>query len=343
MVGIGQLEGLGVEILVGHAPGILEVDIRLGHAALVDHAVAIAAEEGIHVVEVAASAINEHAVIALRRELLAEAGIAAFTTDPLDDGASRGGRYGQGDGFQAAIGAGARGVKVVEEQALLAQRIEVGGQATWVAKTAKVLGRQALDGHQNNIQLACLAWVIDLPADVQWVAADEATVRLVELFTQAFGNLCVGQGGIELRVVQLVVTERSEELVGAVAGQFMLVGVAAQAARAVLIEQHQTQGGADKQRGACTQAGRTVRQWCLQSGLQRLVQGQRQQCCYSAQGTEQPAQRIGLQQVVEYLIGVHQVVHGDEVEAHAELIPEQPFGRGDEQHGVQTDQKQAAQ
>src|SRR5690606_31991024 len=159
--------------------------------------------------------------------------------------ASRGGRYGQGDGFQAAIGAGARGVKVVEEQALLAQRIEVGGQAARVAKTAQVLGRQALDGDQDDIQLACLARVIDLPADIQRVAADEATVRLVELFTQAFANLCIGQGGVELRVVQLVVTERSEELVRAVAGQLMLVGVATQAARAVLIEQHQTQGGAD--------------------------------------------------------------------------------------------------
>ena len=65
--------------------------------------------------------------VEVARELLAEAGIAAFTTDPLDDGASRGGRYGQGDGFQAAIGAGAGGVEVAESQALLAQRIEIRG------------------------------------------------------------------------------------------------------------------------------------------------------------------------------------------------------------------------
>ena len=120
VVGIGQLQGLGIEVFIGHAPGVLEADVAFLDAALVHYPVAVAAEEGIHVVEVAAPAIHEHAVVAHLGQLLAQAGKAAFTADALDDRAPWCGRHGQGNGLQAPIGTRAGGVEVVEVQALLA-------------------------------------------------------------------------------------------------------------------------------------------------------------------------------------------------------------------------------
>ena len=85
MIRVGDLEGLLVKILIGHAPGVLEGHIAFRHAALVDNAVAIAAEEGIHVVEVAAPAVDKHAVITKGFELLTQAAITGFTANALDD------------------------------------------------------------------------------------------------------------------------------------------------------------------------------------------------------------------------------------------------------------------
>ncbi|MNE49076.1 hypothetical protein D3C80_1435740 [compost metagenome] len=49
------------------------------------------------------------------------------------------------------------------------------------------------------------------------------------------------EAGVELGVVEFIVTERSKELVRAVARQFALVGVAALAAGELLVNQQHTQ------------------------------------------------------------------------------------------------------
>jgi len=63
----------------------------------------------------------------------------------------------------------------------------------------------------------------------------------------------------------------------------------------------------------------------------------------SASSVSRTKDRVGLADVGEHLVGVHQIVHGDEVEAHAELVPEQPFGERGEQHRVQAQAEQQLQ
>ena len=135
-----------------------------------------------------------------------------IAADTLDDGAPRGGRDGQGDCFQAAIGARAGGLKVGEEQAFPAQAVEIGRQLTWVAKTAQVAGAQAFDGDQNDIQRARLTGIVDLSADIQRVSAEETGAWFGQFGTQLAARGLCRQAAVELIVVQLVVTEGGEEL-----------------------------------------------------------------------------------------------------------------------------------
>ncbi|MNE11555.1 hypothetical protein D3C80_1043190 [compost metagenome] len=341
MVGVGHPHCLGIQILVGHAPGVGELDVLLRHAALVDDAVAVAAEEGVHVVEVAAPAVDEHAVVALRAELLAETGEAALAADALDDGASRGRRYRQGDGFQTAVSAGTGGIEVVEEQAVLAQLVEVGGQAAAVAEAAEVLGRQALDGHQYHVELGRRAGVVDLPADIQRLPVIETSIGFLQFLAQERGDFRLVQRRVELLVVQLVVAEGGEELVRAVAGQFVLVGVAAEAARMLLVERGEAKATAGGKQGETDQALAQQRQFAVQGAAHQRAQGERQADGQRGDGAEQTEHRVGLEDVVDHFLRVDQVVDGDEVETHAELVPEQPFGQGAEQHGEQADGQQA--
>ena len=326
MVAIGHLQRLMVEILVGHAPGILEAHLGLIDAALIDDAITIAAEEGVHVVEVSAPAIDEDAVVALRAQLLAQAGIAGLAADALDDGAPRGRRYRQGQRLQTAVGARTRGIEIGEHQAVLAQLVQVRGQPTGIAKTAQILGTQALDGDQHHVELARLAGVVDHPANVLRVTADEARIGLGHFGAQLLGHRSIGQGGVELLIVQLVVTKRSEELVRAIARQLTLVGIATQATRRVLPHQAAAQPDQQCQHHQCidrTQPWQTRR---LQRRTQRPAQRYGQADGQDRQQRQQRIDRVGLENVVDDLFGVHEVVHGNEIEAHAELVPEQPFG-----------------
>ncbi|GBH10131.1 Uncharacterized conserved protein [Pseudomonas syringae pv. actinidiae] len=50
------------------------------------------------------------------------------------------------------------------------------------------------------------------------------------------------------------------------------------------------------------------------------------------QNTQQFTNRIGFENVIEYLIGIDQVVHCNKVEPHTEFVPEQPFGDRHKQH-----------
>ena len=65
----------------------------------------------------------------------------------------------------------------------------------------------------------------------------------------------IGQSGVELAVVELIVAERSEELEGAVACQFVLIGIAAESARVILSEQNGAQGRQRKQPDHASEAG----------------------------------------------------------------------------------------
>ena len=137
---------------------------------------------------------------------------------------------------------------------------------------------------------------------------------------------------VELGVVQFVVAEGGEELVRAVAGQFVLIGVAAAAAREVLTDYQNTQGDGSNRACQADAAFRPAQQrgrgdaahpWLQQRGGDHGDDGQR---------CQQRIDRVGLEDVVDHLVGVDQIVDRDEVEAHPELVPEQPFGHCGEQH-----------
>jgi len=68
--------------------------VCLGHAALVHNAITIAAKEGIHIVEITASAVEEHAVVVLGLELLAQAAVTGLPANTLYDRTSGSRRYG---------------------------------------------------------------------------------------------------------------------------------------------------------------------------------------------------------------------------------------------------------
>jgi hypothetical protein len=188
-----------------------------------------------------------------------------------------------------------------------------------------------------------LAGVVDRPADVQRVFAEEARIRLGDFPAQAAADLGVGQSGVELRIVQLVVAKGGEELERAVARQLALVGVAAAAARKVLAN-HQGRGqcqaryaGQRRQAPAPGQARRG------KGAADRPLQGQAESQGQGGEQAEQGEERVGLHDVVNDLVGVDQVIHCDEVEAHAELVPEQPLGHRGKQHRVEAQHQQQAQ
>jgi len=106
---------------------------------------------------------------------------------------------------------------------------------------------------------------------------------------------------------------------------------------AVLADQLQAQARDDQQRQGIQQTAAHGRQRGVHCRIEWLAQGQAQHDSQHRQQTEQLADGIGFQQVVQYFVGVHQVVDSDKVEAHAELIPEQPFGHRGEQHREQAD------
>ncbi|MNP25532.1 hypothetical protein D3C76_1183450 [compost metagenome] len=117
-----QLQRLLVKVFISHTPGIFEMDLGFIDAALIDDPITIAAEDRIHVVKVATAPIHEHAVVTDMIELLPQAGETTFTAHPFDSGAPRCWRNRQGNGFQATVRPGARGIEVVEVQALKSDR-----------------------------------------------------------------------------------------------------------------------------------------------------------------------------------------------------------------------------
>ena len=58
------------------------------------------------------------------------------------------------------------------------------------------------------------------------------------------------------------------------------------------------------------------------------------QGCHDAHHAEEQGHRIGFADIADYLMGVDQIIHGDEIETHAKLIPEQPFCQSGENQSI---------
>ena len=327
-----------VQILVGHAPHVLAVDGGvLGDVAPIHVAVAVVAEEIVHVVELAVTAVDEVRLVAAivedarQREQVLVVVLA-------DQRIARCRRHRQRQRLQPAHRARAVGIEVVEEHAVVDQGIQVGGELLPVAERAQVVAGQALHADQHHVEMLLRADVADRAGEVARVVADEGGVRRLQQFAQSRVGLVVGQGAVELGVVQVRGAERGEELVDAVAGQFVDIGVAGAVLHAAVDGEHRDHREhqpEQHQLAALPQPAAIVARAQAAAADEEDHQRQRHQ-------QRQPApDRVGLLNVADHLGGVDQIIHRDEIEANAELVPEHQFGSGDEQQPVDQQQTEA--
>ena len=343
MVGVRLAQRLGIEVLVAHAPRVLEGNQLVGGAGLVHDTVAVSGEEGVHVVEIAPPPIEEDAVVATVLQLPAQARVAGFAARALDDGAARCRGHGQGDGLQAPDGARAGRVEIAEEKAPGPQPVQVGRQLPGVPERAEVVSAQTLDRDHDDIEGPELPGVVDGPADIQGIAAQETGAGLGRLPAQQFPDFLVGQCRVELPVVDLVVAEGRKELERPVGGEFAADGVPVRAGGKVLPGKggHQQAGGhqarQERQGLAPGEQGRA------QGLADHIAQQGRARDGDDDQQRHEGVDRVGLEDVVDDLPRIDEVVHGDEVEAHPEFVPEQPLRHGRVEHDEKADGDQRAQ
>ncbi|MNM87806.1 hypothetical protein D3C81_999960 [compost metagenome] len=93
-----------------------------------------------------------------------------------------------------------------------------------------------------------------MAANVLRLLALEAGVGFGQFLMHVRAHVSGVEAGIELRVVQFIVTEGREELVRPIAGQLALVGVAALATRKLLVDHQHVQASQGRQQGNTQQA-----------------------------------------------------------------------------------------
>jgi hypothetical protein len=140
------------EILVGHAPDVLVVDVDLvGDRTAIDERVAVGAEEVLHVVEVAVASVQVDGLIALVGEHLADR-VQVLVVRSLDDRVPRRGGQRERERLQSAHGPRSRCIEAREQHALCREPVEVRRQAARVPEAAEILGRQRLDRDQHDVE-----------------------------------------------------------------------------------------------------------------------------------------------------------------------------------------------
>ena len=179
--------------------------------------------------------------------------------------------------------------------------------------------------------------VVDGAPDVERMVADETGIRLGDFGAQQGASFGVGQGGVELAVVEFVVAEGGEELEGAVARQFALIDVTALAMREGLADDGEVEAGGQQQPAESQRRLAPRQRRRIEAGDELAFQRQRGDAGDDGEHAEQAIDRVGLDDVVDDFLGIDQVIDGDEIEADAEFVPEQPFGGGDEEHGEEAD------
>ena len=312
---------LGVGILVAYAPDVGERDLLGGVLTLVHDVVAVAREEGLHVVEIAVAAVEILYGVAFFAQH-GPRGVHAGVVLPLDDALAGAGRERQRDGLQSAYGAVTRGEEPFEGQPLPVQGVECRREVASVAEMLQIAGAHALDGDEHDVAPQLVRRAGDRAAVVLRAAVDAVDDG---------SGLGVGQSGVELLVVQFVFDERIVELVGAVGLEFVDVDVL------VLLEPRAEREGARRQQQGCGVGGgghglplhaeQLVGAPQLAAEQEPAQQERRQQ-----HAREDGHHGIGFADVADDFVGVDQIVDGDEVVAHAEFAPEEVFT-----HGVEDD------
>ena len=327
-----RADGLGVGIFVRDAPDVLEGDLVGCVLLLIDDFVAVAAEEGLHVVEIAVAAVEVEYVVALVAQHGAR-GVHAGVAGAFDDALSGTGRQRERHGFQSAYRAVARGEEPVEDQRLAAERIEAGREAVGTSVARHERCAHAFERYEHDVGVPFLVRRGDVTVILPF-----APVFVVD---ECRGPV-FGQRAVELHVVEFVFEERLVELIESVGLQFVVVDVVARLEPRV--EGQHPQG--DARHGQIDRRGDEF----PPAGFERLgdadVAAEEPPRDGDGQRDDQRRQRddrVGLHDVAHHLVRVDQIVHGDEVVAHAEFVPEIVFADGVEEDRADVDREQRGQ
>lgn len=179
---VERADDLAVGVFVAYAPDVGEGDLPGLVLPLVDDLIAVAREEGLHIVEIAVAAVKIfHGVT-----LVAQQGAGRMhprIVRALDDALSRAGRQRKRHGLQPAYRAVTRGIDAVERQAPVVERVEHGRQLPGVAEMPHERGAHALDRYQYDVA----PYLGALAADGMQVVARAAVHTVYELLGLGFG------------------------------------------------------------------------------------------------------------------------------------------------------------
>lgn len=139
-----------VGVFVANAPDVGEGDLFGFVAFLVDDSVAVAAEEGFHVVEVAVASVEVVGIVTLLPEY-GRRGVHVVVAGTFDDALSGAGRQREGNGFESPHRAVTCGETLFESDPHFVERVQVGRDRVRIAEMLHERGAHALDGDQHDV------------------------------------------------------------------------------------------------------------------------------------------------------------------------------------------------
>ena len=315
------------QILITSAPDGAARYLFRPHRRLINDLVAVSAEEGPHIVEIAVAAVEKLRAVALLAQDRAHR-VQARVVGLLDLALAGTRRLTQGDGLQSAHRTVAAGVEAFEEQTMLRQTIQARRQIILIAKGRHIVGAQALHHYQHDI----LARFRQRIFDFSRIQALHHILRLLRR-----------HGKVELVVIELAGAKCLHKFAESVVAQFVDILVTTQAQRreSYRAEQGYDAGRQIKARRPQFYAERSLRYNDF-SLLQDHERRNQQRC--NAQTDQQRHHRVRFKDVSDDLIRVNQVVDGYKIIAYAKFSPKEisrngidEQGRDKDEHGQEKD------
>lgn len=315
-------------IFVHHAQRLAESvfitstpDIGEGHfigreILAVYHLIAVAAKIFTHIVEITVAPIEElHRITLLFQN--ATHGMQTRVTRSFDDTFASTRRFTERQSLQSAHGAVAHGKEIVHHQAMVHQRIEIGRDAVAVAISLEIFTTQTFHGDEHDVLF--LGW--------QTVGCRFLIANQLLIF---FCALLLSQHRIKLVVLQFIASECEIEIETAVRLQFggkkIVVSHALSVQREHIAATHQQCGIRQHRYQYRLQIPQSA-EFDFRTPHQKphAHTGYRHQC------RNHRHHRIRLEDVANHLVGVDQIVYGNEIVTHAEFVPKEVFADAVEQ------------
>ena len=289
-----------------------ELDFLGLHIVLVDHIESDAAEVGTHIVEVALAAIEEIGGVAFVAEHTADIG-PVLEVASFDKTLAGRRRNGERQCLETADRTVTVGEHTVERHGARIERVEHGRQVFGIAETRHIIAAHALHGHQDDVGMAF--------GGISRHHAAVAVGAAVEVLHQPLG-LVVRQAGVELLVVERVLEESVEETVRAIGLQLVVVHIVGMLPACREGQETERQSGARDIDAGDTQLPSALieRVALLDDATEQPPGGQAR---YQHHAQDQRHHGIGFHDVAHNLVGIYQIIDGDEVVAHGELVPEE--------------------